>query len=311
MTNFNLKNFQKGIFNGLKSLKTLRLYQVRSPEFVTGWLAGVAQTLENILVYGISSLSYNLLGLTSGVAMENLTLVICSLNLSDTINENTFTGLVTVRTLELSFCNIDSIGPKSFDSIASTLRLLKLNNNQLKQLPEGIFAYLLPNPSIRIYLSENPFDCSCGIIDLQNQLQLNLKNFVDTPKCYTPFYFYNDDINTAEDICWNGTDPNSVNKFVRCYDDNNYVTFKYIKRHEHQSRIIQNKNNSIKVQPLRVDPKYLIMVINEVIHISDDFNPTLACFSCKPLKPVKWTEFEIKHLYIICVMDPIKVRTLK
>lgn len=305
--NLNASSFQKDIFSGLNSLKILKLYQLRSTQFARSWLAGVSTSLENLFVYGMHFGAYNLEGLTSGVEFTSLTMVSYSLYLSNTINENTFTGLVDVRNMDLSFCGIDSIGPRSFDSIAPTINVLKLNNNQLKHLPEGIFRMLLPNAFIRIYLAENPFDCSCGLVDFKRQLQTYAMNFVQIPRCVTPFYLYNTFIDATEDFCLNGSDPNEFYKFIRC--DDNEATLKAIQRQEHQSRLVQNSNNSVMVLQLRYESEPLILVVVEVHHVSDELNRKVDCIFCKPISAYMWDKFHMMHLHMICVMNPLQVNT--
>lgn len=308
LINLNLSVLDKDIFSGLTSLITMKFYQLQSTEFASGWLSRINRTLENLLVYGMRLKSYDLQGLTSGVDLGRLTLVTYSLNLFSSINENTFTGLKAVHTLELSFCSIDAIGPRSFDPIALTLRLLKLNNNQLKQLPDGLFDKLLPNPNIRIYISDNPFDCSCALVDVQNKIQANLISFVEIPRCYTPFYFYNAPVNLIEGICWNGNDRNRFDTVVKCSNDRNKITYESIQKQKHQSRLVQNKNNSVMLQPFEFESHQLVFVINEISHIPYELNNTLNCWSCKGVKTLNWAELNMMHLYIMCVINPLMVK---
>lgn len=305
LTNFNASSGHNEVLQGLKNVRTLKMYDLHSTEFANGWLTGVSNYLQTLLVFGMPFKSYDISGFTSGVNMTSLTFVTFSLNLSNTINEYTFSGLVAVRVLELSFCSIETIGPRSFDRIALTLRDLKLNNNHLKQLPQGMFNVLLPDVYIRIYLSENPFDCSCALSDLRQKLLSNIPNFVQIPKCFTPFNLYNTPVHLVDDICWNESDPNRFNTFVKCYNEKNVSSTQGpIQSRKHLSRIVQHKNNSVLVEHIQSSPQSLTLVITKV----NNLNRTADCLFCEPLQPFHWTTLQMMHLYLICVMDPLKVR---
>lgn len=291
------------IFSGLNDLKTLNFYQLHSIAFPMNWLSAVSETLENLLVYGLPYDAYDLMGLTSGVAMVKLKLATFSLNLKSSINEKTFRGLVAIQTLDLTFCGIESIGPMSFDPIATTIRLLKLNNNKLKHLPEGLFAKLLPSSQLRVYLSGNPFDCSCTLVDFQNQLRANMDNFAEIPTCATPFNYYNRLVHLADDICWNGTDPSALNLFVKCFNQLNQLTVTPLQRHDHQFRLWQSKNNSVMVNMYSKHDEPLTLGIYEVCNVTNESNAKhlIECSRCEPLLVGQYTELEMMHLYTICI----------
>lgn len=302
LTNLNVSNLSKNTFYGFHNLRTLKLYQLQNILIPTGLLSGVSSTLENLVVFGDFLNAYNLSGMTNGANMSRLELVTYSLNLKNSIDEYSFNGLVAVHTLELSSCDIEVIGPRSFDPMASTLKLLKLNNNRIKHLPDGLFDLLLLGP-VKIYLSQNPFDCSCSLSGFQLQIQIHRQNFLEIPKCASPYFLYNVDIDSAN-MCVNGVDPMLSNLFIKCYDRWNDFIYKPIEKQEHKFRFVQNINQSFTLQNLGSHNNPFAVIVNSTFQ---SFVPDcIACFKLEIIAG-KWIILDQWKLHMLCIVDDTDV----
>ncbi|TRY99146.1 hypothetical protein DNTS_018941, partial [Danionella cerebrum] len=129
-------------------------------------------------------------------------------NLIERLTEEMFYGLQSLQFLYLEYNIIREIEVGAFQQ-APNLQLLFLNNNLLKTLPLGIFDGLnlarlnlrsnhlqtLPvngildelTSLVQIDLFENPWDCSCSIVEMKNWLeQLSTGTVVNTVICESP-----------------------------------------------------------------------------------------------------------------------------
>ncbi|KAM3861737.1 SLIT and NTRK-like protein 5 [Diretmus argenteus] len=129
-------------------------------------------------------------------------------NLIDHLTVDIFYGLESLQFLYLEYNVIKDIAPDTFQHVPN-LQLLFLNNNLLKTLPEGIFNGLtlarlnlrsnhlryLPvggvldrlTALVQVDLFENPWDCSCAILELKMWLeQLSTGTVVNNVICGSP-----------------------------------------------------------------------------------------------------------------------------
>ncbi|KAM4608516.1 SLIT and NTRK-like protein 5 [Polymixia lowei] len=151
-------------------------------------------------------------------------------NLIDHLTVDIFYGLESLQFLYLEYNVIKEIAFDTFQHVPN-LQLLFLNNNLLKTLPEGIFNSLtlarlnLRNNHLRylpvsgvldqlmtlvqVDLYENPWDCSCGILELKMWLeQLSTGTVVNNVICGSPKRLAGEDmryIKTAN-FCPNNSD---------------------------------------------------------------------------------------------------------
>lgn len=299
LENLNVSNLSSRTFIGFYNLRTLKLYQMHNTFIPIGLLSGVRYTLENLVVFGDFLNVYNISGMTNGATMSRLELVTYSLNLKDTIDQYSFTGLTQVQTLELSSCAIEVIGLGAFDPIASTLKLLKLNNNNIKHLPDGLFDVLVWSPA-KIYLDQNPLECTCALSDLQLQVQWHKQNFHESPTCASPYYLYNVEIDVAE-MCVNGIDPMLFNRYIKCVHTWNEKTYKPIKKQKYKFRLVQNVNQSFTLQQLRRwQQEPFVLIFNSTLQ---RFVPN--CIHCREQSHIsgRWITLNRWHLHMMCIMD--------
>ncbi|CAL8369466.1 unnamed protein product [Arctogadus glacialis] len=129
-------------------------------------------------------------------------------NVIERLTGDIFYGLASVQFLYLEYNVIKAVAVDTFRHVPN-LQLLFLNNNLLKALPEGAFAGLtlarlnlrnnhlrsLPvggvldrlSALVQVDLFENPWDCSCAVLELRRWLeQLGTGTVVNNVICSSP-----------------------------------------------------------------------------------------------------------------------------
>ncbi len=124
-------------------------------------------------------------GFTGSEQLTALTYVKFNYNLANTITHQSFVGLRNILTLDLSECQIVTIGSGAFDPISDSIKELNLNKNKIVTLPEGLFYPMLPNAETVIRLDGNKWDCVCDLMPFKICLMEN-SNFVGTFTCDSP-----------------------------------------------------------------------------------------------------------------------------
>lgn len=199
------------MLEGLTSLTTLTFLTCSIGSFEHGSFDILARTLS-ILTLSQADPQTDILQaklLTGSVQMSSLHYAKFKYNMKNSITNETFVGVPMLTTLDLSNCKIETIGPNSFDRLSSLL-MVRLNDNNLKNLPTGLFDSLLPNQVLLIDLTTNNWQCDCDICYVKTCLA-NAHNFRgDKDVC---------PISTSNEICSNekcfetlpDIDPPSVN----------------------------------------------------------------------------------------------------
>lgn len=151
-------------------------------------------------------------------------------NLIDRLSADMFYGLETLQFLYLEYNVIKEVASDTFQHVPK-LQLLFLNNNLLKTLPVGTFNGLtlarlnLRNNHLRylpisgvldqltalvqVDLYENPWDCSCSILELKMWLeQLSTGTVVNNVICGSPKKLAGEDMRyiKATNFCPNNSD---------------------------------------------------------------------------------------------------------
>lgn len=146
-------------------------------------------------------------------------------NLLERLTDDMFSGLGHLQFLYLEYNVIREIETGTFEQVPN-LQLLFLNNNLLKTLPVGVFRgsnlvrLNLRNNHLRnvpvdgvledltslvqIDLFENPWDCSCSVVELKKWLEeLTSGTVVNEVICESPPKFTGDDLRAirSTDLC--------------------------------------------------------------------------------------------------------------
>ncbi len=147
-------------------------------------------------------LGNNRIAIIQDGAFENLTSLrrlYLNGNYIESLSQSLFAGLQSLQYLYLEYNIIKEILPRTFNSLHN-LQLLFLNNNLLRSLPDNVFGGTmltrlnlrnnhfshLPvrgvldqlSAFIQIDLQENPWDCTCDIVELKNWMELSSTSVV-------------------------------------------------------------------------------------------------------------------------------------
>lgn len=109
--------------------------------------------------------------------------------MNDSITRKSFVGLTNIVSIDISSCQIASIGRGSFDSIGPNLTSLILKNNKITTLPNDLLQRNLMNKNaqLKIYLAENLWNCDCHLINFQSYLTNYSQHFdEDKITCKSP-----------------------------------------------------------------------------------------------------------------------------
>lgn len=182
--NVMISNLPKGIFEGLSKMKNLFLKNLK----IINIDKNVLKPVPFLESFSMSSCGIGIMKLDplfGSVKMLHLTKVIINnCTLKDTITETTFSGLSVVSTLNLTNNQIEVIGPKSFDIVLNTLKILILQSNKLKTLPNDLFKNMKKSATT-INLIENQWHCDCNLEHLRQLLRSAEKSFSPIA-CQTP-----------------------------------------------------------------------------------------------------------------------------
>ncbi|XP_050446099.1 insulin-like growth factor-binding protein complex acid labile subunit [Cataglyphis hispanica] len=175
---------QKNSLLGLRRAEILHLYNLEIP------------ILERFILQGLPALTH--LKMRGNVTSIDFDAFVDLTNLLDLdlshchiqrISMDAFYGLEKIRRIDLSKNDLESIPPGLF--VAQQQKELKeiiLTGNKLTSLPLDFFKSLrLPNKQIKIQnirLDENPWDCTCVMINWNPHL-VN-RNKETAPRCSTP-----------------------------------------------------------------------------------------------------------------------------
>lgn len=196
--------FTKLSLRGLVKLSTLYLVNFSAKVLRSETFDEVAETLDELTIQQQNNWDAPLvldtvLGTTRLKALNRVKIY---RNLQDLLSSKTFTGLVNVKFLDLSRCQITSIGVGVFDAIAPTIREVNLQLNQLTTLQPGVLDPLLLRPYVRIVLLNNWWACDCDLCYTKWAVNHGQNAGLDAARCLSPSHFRDELIN-ATDVCAN------------------------------------------------------------------------------------------------------------
>lgn len=186
------KVLEIGVFNGLKSLKSLKFIRSTFKGFENGLLDSISDTLTNLTFESLTkgSSPIDVAGLTGGKPMKYLKTVRLDMTLENTIKANTFTALTNVTTLDLKDCTIDTIRADAFEFLNPNIEILDLSRRStiggIRSVADGVFDSIITSEKLEIKLDKNSWDCECGLSYLQKTLNTNPTKFSGEIQCFSP-----------------------------------------------------------------------------------------------------------------------------
>lgn len=166
----NLPVLKKGLLNGLESLEILNLKEtslIRSVDM--GIIDAMHETLKECTIersYTSTHLADNErhpLSINSfGGSQQTSNLEFMKIRYYvHRLTSNSFVALKNIRHLDLSDCRIAYIEDGAFDTIVSTVKVIRLIDNPFKQLPAGMFDLIPLRYSTFIFVGRHQTECQC------------------------------------------------------------------------------------------------------------------------------------------------------
>lgn len=183
-----LQSLSRHTFAGLTELKKLQITEMHLTS-VDRFILIAMPRLTTFALEQITGNSLDLSNITGVLDLDKLLSVsLRDNNFRSSINQQSFAGLRNVKSIYLMNSNIFTIGEKTFDVMENSIEFIDLRRNFLRNLPANLFGEIAYRGNVAIYLSENPWECDCSLIDLKqtlNQFKRTFSDF-DRIKCATP-----------------------------------------------------------------------------------------------------------------------------
>lgn len=208
LENLGFSTIAGGIFNGLDAVEVIN---IRSAVGVNRFEVGVLDAITELQEFTFEQSlkgnpELNINGLTGSEALAKLEYVKIRYNLTNSIRSSSFIGLTSVKRLDLSSCQIQSIQDNSFDPISETIEELDLSGNLLTTLSDGVFSMVLPN-IITIRINGNKWHCECDLAYFRLFIEEYEENFIGAV-CASPSNCAS--INISEAECFNDCETPTI-----------------------------------------------------------------------------------------------------
>ncbi|XP_053964118.1 uncharacterized protein LOC128867048 [Anastrepha ludens] len=185
LENLQLVELHKNIFENLtNTFESLAVIQRNKPinSIRDDFLDHVVHQIKNLtLQVGLPKITNA--AVLSGL-LQNLSYVNLSYNnFTNTFNDGTFKKMSNVKSLDLSYSNIQFLPDYIFSHFSSSLRHLNLSNNQLLTINNLVFGRYTIHIDLVIDAHSNPWNCSC---ELRAEMVIIFRYQDNYPTCETP-----------------------------------------------------------------------------------------------------------------------------
>lgn len=341
-----LKILKSGTFNRLRLLKLLSMSGLKLNKIEKNVLDPM-NNLEGFMLIQCGDEKISLDNFFGASKLFNLKIIaVQQCDLSDTITNRTFTSIPAIKTLSLSSNNIQTIGPRSFDSVLKTVQFIHLGWNSLKSIPNGLFK---TNRSVSIDFTDNPLHCDCKMEHLRIFEEItnnvNFSNII----CYSPDKYHGIPLRNCPDLCeeistsilntekppirliWNDDEEQPIREqnqnevFEREYAKLGFMCkilstpqikkmFKLTKSSHEYSPVSQNDNGELLIDTALLS-NYIKLI--ELNHIQSEFDEIIlnneqgcSIFISSHMNDIQAKRrMELNTLYRFCWMD-INLKTI-
>ncbi|XP_054737698.1 uncharacterized protein LOC129244109 [Anastrepha obliqua] len=185
LENLQLVELHRNIFENLtNTFESLAVIQRNKPinSIRDDFLDYVVNQIKNLtLQVGLPKITNATV--SSGLP-QNLSYVNLSYNnFTNTFNDGTFKKMWNVKSLDLSYSNIQFLPDYIFSHFTSSLRYLNLSNNQLVTINNLVFGRYTIHIDLVIDAHSNPWNCSC---ELRAEMVIIFRYQDNYPTCQTP-----------------------------------------------------------------------------------------------------------------------------
>lgn len=325
VTNTSIDTFKVGLFNGLDSLEILHFKEVSDTTqkiIENGVLDVLNRTLTELKFEELTRSSNEIVidGFTGSAVLSKLRTVKFTCNLKKSITNKSFVGLEMVKNLDLSFCQIETIGEGSFDAMTTSIEILNLDNNFIKTLPDGLFDIMLTSNYIAIHLEgNNKWICDCSLEPFKINLMKHSSNFIGAVECDSPLEHKGFEV-TERDLCVAPTTtlidteitteiPTTPDEFSQeCFQQgkiDEVSDIVAIKTPSQKFSIVKNENGGTVLQidgPMENRTLIWFSLNHNVTHFNDDYEINCLIASNTFIQITNLTQKSISA-YTFCLMN--------
>lgn len=301
-----IETLPNDIFHGLIRLAEIRLIGLKLKTIGNGIFDDLQKLRSFYIIRSMqpTTTSINQIFNDSANALKFITIEYEQNNLADLIRKETFGNTLKVKYLRLSNNKITSIAVDTFDYLATCVKVVNLNHNLLKTLPEDIFQPFFTENQQTIelfFLFGNPWHCTCDLMWLQRLIKQK-PLFAGPGRCNTPNRLHNKRM-IDHNFCVNASAAPivSVNLTFSCDIADKSVSAMFA-RNEQMVKIVRNPIKGVDIH-VKSFPDNSILIWYE-----NDFPrqiQTVNCLGAKGGNKLKVIAVNValveKKTYIFCL----------